>query len=166
MEVRHAEPQDYPSIHSLITLPSVLYWTAELPLTPLEQTCKRLGNSTEGSYVLVACEGPSLVGVLKLSIYAGLRQRHTARLTSVVVHPAHQGRGVGSKLLTTALDLADNWLNLRRLELLAYVDNEKAIALYSKHGFVIEGTMRDSAFRAGQYVDAVLMARINHTTPI
>jgi putative acetyltransferase len=53
-----------------------------------------------------------------------------------------QGKGVGSALMRAALDLADNWLGLRRLELNVHADNERAIALYRKFGFEIEGTHR------------------------
>jgi putative acetyltransferase len=34
-----------------------------------------------------------------------------------------QGKGVGTALMEAALDLADNWLNLTRIELRVYVDN-------------------------------------------
>ena len=39
-----------------------------------------------------------------------------------------QGRGVGTALMEAALDLADNWLNLTRIELEVYTDNAAAIA--------------------------------------
>ncbi len=56
-----------------------------------------------------------------------------------------------------ALDLADNWLNLTRVELTVYTDN--APALYEKFGFGIEGTHRRYAFSDGEYADACSMAR-------
>ncbi len=62
--------------------------------------------------------------------------------------------------MEAALDLADNWLDLVRLELTVYADNAAGIALYEKFGFVIEGTQRLFAFRNGEYVDAYSMARI------
>jgi putative acetyltransferase len=71
-----------------------------------------------------------------------------------------QGKGVGTALMEAALDLADNWLNLKRLELTVYADNAAGIALYEKFGFEIEGTHRCFAFRNGEYVDACSMARI------
>ncbi|SUC78391.1 putative acetyltransferase YhhY [Providencia stuartii] len=36
-----------------------------------------------------------------------------------------------------------------------------AWGLYKKFGFEQEGVMRDYAFRDGQYVDAIMMSRIN-----
>jgi putative acetyltransferase len=58
------------------------------------------------------------------------------------------------------LDIADNWLNLHRLELQVYTDNERAINLYKKFGFEIEGTLRDYAYGDGHYLDAYEMARL------
>jgi putative acetyltransferase len=71
-----------------------------------------------------------------------------------------QGKGVGSALMQAAVDLADRWLNLTRLELEVYTDNEPAIRLYKKFGFVVEGTQARFAFRDGQYVDTYSMARL------
>ena len=71
-----------------------------------------------------------------------------------------QGKGVGTALMEAVLDLADNWLNLTRVELTVYTDNAAGIALYKKFGFEIEGTHRRYAFRNGEYADAYSMARI------
>lgn len=73
---------------------------------------------------------------------------------------AWQGKGVGSRLLGELLDIADNWMNLRRVELTVYTDNAPALALYRKFGFETEGEMRDYAVRDGRFVDVYSMARL------
>ena len=78
------------------------------------------------------------------------------------VHSRHHGRGVGRALLEGLLDLADNWLPVVRLELTVFADNERAIALYRRYGFEVEGTHRAYALRAGRYADVLAMARIRH----
>jgi putative acetyltransferase len=62
--------------------------------------------------------------------------------------------------MSAMVDLADNWLNVSRLELTVYTDNVRAIALYRKFGFAIEGTHKAYALRNGEYVDAHFMARL------
>ena len=62
-----------------------------------------------------------------------------------------QGKGTGTALMQAAVDLADKWLNLTRLELEVYTDNEAAIRLYEKFGFIIEGTLAQHSFRDGRY---------------
>jgi putative acetyltransferase len=124
---------------------------------------KRLSEPPEGLYSLVACVEEEVVGSLSLeNTPTRWRMRHVASL-GMAVRDDWQGRGVGTALMEAALDLADNWLNLTRIELRVYVDNAAAIALYEKFGFEIEGTHRRLAFRNGEYVDGYSMARIaNH----
>ena len=76
------------------------------------------------------------------------------------VHASFQGQGVGSKLVEAVLDLADNWLNILRIEVEVYTDNTPAIALYKKFGFAIEGEARAFAFRDGAHVNAYHMSRV------
>jgi len=58
------------------------------------------------------------------------------------------------------IDLADRWLNLKRLELQVWSDNHRAIALYERFGFEREGLLRADAFRDGAYDDTVAMSRL------
>ena len=76
------------------------------------------------------------------------------------VHDDWQGQGVGTALMEAAIELADRWLGLSRLELTVFADNEAAIHLYRKFGFDVEGTHRRYAFRDGGFADAHFMARI------
>jgi putative acetyltransferase len=76
-----------------------------------------------------------------------------------------QGRGVGKALMAALCDYADNWAGVLRLELTVYADNERAIGLYRKFGFVVEGTHRAYAMRDGRYVDALAMARLHQNPP-
>ena len=59
------------------------------------------------------------------------------------------------------IDLAENWLNLKRLELQVNTDNASAIHLYEKFGFEKEGILRKNAFRDGIYIDAYTMAKVS-----
>jgi len=99
------------------------------------------------------------MGSLAFSVNPLPRCRHSAHLGAVAVHPHYQGRGVGHALMRAAIDLAGNWLNLHRLDLMVFPDNEGAIALYKKYGFISEGVLRDYAFRAGSYCDVITKAR-------
>ncbi len=78
----------------------------------------------------------------------------------MAVHDQWQQQGIGSALVEAAIDLADQWLNLRRLELTVYTDNVPAIKLYKRVGFENEGTLRRFAYRDGDFADAYLMARL------
>ena len=78
----------------------------------------------------------------------------------MAVHDAWQGRGAGYALLSEALNIADNWMDLKRTELEVYTDNERGVRLYKRCGFQIEGTLKQYAYRDGKYVDVFAMARL------
>jgi putative acetyltransferase len=158
--VRHAEPDDYQALHRIFSGPKAIAGTMQLPLPSAEAWRKRLVESPEGLFSLVACVDDEVVGSLGLeSSPTRWRMRHVGSI-GMAVRDDWQGKGVGTALMEAALDLADNWLNLTRIELRVYVDNSAAVALYKNFGFEIEGTHRRLAFRNGEYVDAYSMARI------
>jgi L-phenylalanine/L-methionine N-acetyltransferase len=160
VSIRHAEPDDYEALHRIFSCPRVIEGTLQLPLPSAEMWRKRLSEQPEGTYALVACADGEVVGDLGLETYpTHWRRRHVAQI-GMAVRDDWQGRGVGTALMEAALDLAENWLNLTRVELSVYTDNAAAVALYKKFGFEIEGTHRRYAFRNGEYADAYSMARI------
>lgn len=159
VRVRAATIDDLEAIHEITSTPGVIFGTLQLPYQSKELWRERLSQSTPGNVHLAAEVDGRVVGDLGLHLERSLRRRHVAGL-GMSVHPDSQGQGVGSALLAAAVDLADNWLNVHRLELQVYADNAAAIHLYQKFGFAIEGTLRDYAFRQGQYVDAYFMARL------
>jgi putative acetyltransferase len=153
VSVRHAEPEDYEAMHRIMSGPKAAAGTLQLPLQSAEAWRKRLAEPPEGLFLLVACVEGEVVGNLGLETHPNRpRIRHAGSL-GMAVRDDWQGKGVGTALMGAALDLADNWLNLRRIELSVYVDNSAAVALYKRFGFEIEGTHRRYAFRDGEYSD-------------
>jgi putative acetyltransferase len=160
VSVRHAEPEDYEAMHRIMSAPKAAAGTLQLPLQPAEAWRGRLAEPPEGLFLLVACVEGEVVGNLGLETSPNRpRIRHVGSI-GMAVRDDWQGKGVGTALMEAALDLADNWLNLTRIELRVYVDNSAAVALYKRFGFEIEGTHSRYAFRDGEYVDAHSMARI------
>lgn len=160
IRIRMARPSDAEAFAEIMTQPQVYYGTLQLPHTTPESWRKRLeGNDPNYDYVLVAEVDGKVVGNLGLHRSRRPRNAHVAVL-GISVHDAYQGLGIGRALLTAAIDAADRWLNILRIELEVYTDNGRAIKLYESLGFVIEGRKRMNAFRDGQYVDSYVMARI------
>ena len=160
VSVRHAESGDAEAIHKILSGPQATAGTLQMPLQSVEGVRKRFFSETrEGLYDLVACVEEEVVGYLGLETFSRPRRRRVGAI-GMAVGDDWQGKGIGSALMEAALDLADNWLNLIRLELTVHADNAAGIALYEKFGFAIEGTHRLYAFRDGEFVDAYSMARI------
>ncbi|HEX8844838.1 MAG TPA: GNAT family N-acetyltransferase [Pyrinomonadaceae bacterium] len=159
LQIRRAEPDDSSAIYEMFKSPKVYAGTLQLPYPSREQWRQRLAE-TDGIYNLVAVVGDRVVGMLGVHTFPNRPRRRHVGAIGISVHDEWQGKGVGAALMRAGLDLADNWLNLKRLELEVFTDNETAIRLYERFGFEREGTLRQHAYRDGQYVDAYMMSRL------
>ncbi len=160
LQIRRAEPEDSVALHELHGLQKAYTGTLQLPYPSLADWRKRLAETTEGSYNLVAVVDGRAVGMLGLQTFPNRPRRRHAGTIGIAIHDEWQGRGIGSALVRAGVEMADKWLNLMRLELEVYTDNEAGIRLYERHGFEREGLLRRYAFREGRYVDAYAMARL------
>lgn len=159
--IRRATPDDAPAMVRLFRDPRVIWGVLQVPYDhSVERSRKRILEAPEGTYPLVAEVDGEVVGQLTLHTNPNRPRRRHAGALGMAVSDDWQGKGVGTALMAACVDLADNWLNLRRLELDVYVDNERAIRLYTKFGFEIEGTMREYGFRDGHFIDTYFMARL------
>ena len=166
--VRRASLQDAGAYARIMGDPSVYPGLMQMPYTNEELWRSRLVDSCspgKTDLLLVAELDGTAVGTAGLHPAGpSQRRRHVMSLGISVLGEA-QGRGVGSALMTRLCDYADNWVGTLRLELSVYTDNTKAIGLYQKFGFVIEGTMRGYAMRDGHFTDTHAMARFHPNPP-
>ena len=159
IEIRAAEPSDAEAIHEIMSSPGVIANTMQLPWRSVESHRQWFDQRKSEDHFLVAVVDRRVVGILGLNAVRRPRRNHVATV-GMSVHDDFQNRGIGHALMAAMVELADNWLGLRRIELEVYTDNAAAIHLYEKFGFVIEGTGRDYARRPGGFVDAHFMARL------
>lgn len=148
----------------LEVLPNVL----QVPYTSEEVWAQRLADTSapgKTDLSLVAEIGGEVIGNAGLHPTGlALRRRHCAGLGICVASTA-QGRGVGKALMQALCDYADDWGQILRIELTVFTDNARAIALYRRFGFEVEGTHRGYALRSGRYVDVHSMARLHPSPP-
>jgi putative acetyltransferase len=162
--VRRAEASDYEAIAHHLSDPLVFPGTLQAPHVSPDVWRKRLADMPETDYVLVALADGRFAGFAGLHSTGKSPRRTHAMHLGITVAGAYQGKGVGRRLMQELLDLADNWLNVFRIELTVFTDNARAIALYKQCGFEVEGTHRAYALRGGRYADTHSMARIRPKT--
>lgn len=110
------------------------------------------------SVVLLAELGDQLVGYLELTGGSFRRSRATAYVViGVRAHAA--GRGIGAGLLRQAKDWAAAH-GLHRLELTVMAHNTRAIRLYERMGFTVEGRRSECLLIEDQFADELTMAVI------
>lgn len=163
IEIRAICPEDATQVWALRKMQGVMENILALPderIDFVEGFINGLGEHSHQFVAVVKEDGRELVaGTAGLHTGTG-RQRHSAGL-GIMVHKDFQGKGIGKALMHALIDLADNWLMLVRLELCVFADNEKAIALYEKMGFEVEGKRKMASIRAGEYADELSMSRIH-----
>jgi L-phenylalanine/L-methionine N-acetyltransferase len=167
--IRAAEPEDAVALSALIGSEGVFEGTSQLPMMPVASRLDRFNKVDPAGLMLVACATVSgqeqIVGMIGLHlVQPGLRRAHVRGL-GISVAKNWQGQGIGQLLMEAALHWADHWAGILRIELTVLVDNARAIALYERHGFAREGTMRGHILRDGVYADTLMMARLHPKPP-
>ncbi len=161
--VRRTQEADAPAIAALMNEPRVLRETLQVPHASAEHWVGQIKASQSPSHLqLVVLSSDQVVGFGGLYPPGNSPRTQHQRALAIAVLPSHWGQGVAPMLMRSLLDSADNWLGVSRVHLTVYVDNARAIALYQRHGFDIEGTARRFALRDGVLVDALHMARVQN----
>ncbi len=164
--IRAVTEADMPGINRIYNQPSVRRFTLGLPFESVLSSTRFFDTGTQLRTSLVAC-GPdgTVLGEASLTRNKSPRRAHVAALGLIVAEEARR-QGIARALLTALLDLADNWLNLHRLELDVFANNLAAITLYKSLGFEVEATWRHHAMQDGVLADSLAMARLRPGLPI
>ena len=142
----------------------LLRHSVDLPYMSEDAFRDMINNPPANEHVLIAELGAlsgrkQVIGMARLKVIQRVRRRHTGELT-LIIHPDHQTTAASAVLLEKTLDLADNWLGLRRLQTIVWADDNAAIEMYEQASFTQEATLRHYAFGDGQYIDALMLARL------
>ena len=113
--------------------------------------------ASDNSLFLVAEADGQIVGELNCKGFARRALRHVT-VMGMSVKKECRGQGVGDLLMQRMVEWAKNSNVIRRVELYVFSTNSRAIHLYEKHGFVIEGTRRGFVRRGDEFLDDHIMA--------
>jgi L-phenylalanine/L-methionine N-acetyltransferase len=161
VEIRHVRDDDAAAVQQILEAPHVVRGTMRLPFHAEEFIRERI-RYVEGVTKLVAVREGSVAGYAELVSHPGLaRHRHAGEINMIATHPNHRGKAIGEALMSAMVELADKWLQLSRLSLTVWTNNERAISMYGRFSFAIEGTMPRYVFFEGAFCDAHIMGRLN-----
>ena len=139
----------------------------DLPLAPgefeaqytLERERELLQRWAEGDnalYLVAVAEG-QIIGSLNCLGHHRRAMRHDAAL-GITVRREWRGRGIDSAMLAEAVRWAREGGVIKRIHLEVYARNRRAISLYMRHGFQVEGLHRRTVYQGGEYLDEYTMA--------
>jgi ribosomal protein S18 acetylase RimI-like enzyme len=120
------------------------------------------GNIRNGNPQFVAVNEDEVLGWCDVCRRSNDFFRHCGVLGMGVL-PQYRGQGIGTRLLKATLEDAKT-KDFLRIELEVFATNRNAIALYVKHGFVLEGTRRMAAIIGDEKIDIHVMALIQEAS--
>ena len=163
LTLRSAEEKDAQTmIDYMITTAEETHYLCRYP----EEICRDLEReknfinnilASEDSVWFSVFDGEKAVGNCSVMRHNGnLKLRHRCDL-AIALEQAYCGCGLGTIILTKAIVKARE-LGFEQMELGAYADNERGLALYRKMGFQETGkTLRAFKLKDGTYIDEVNM---------
>lgn len=132
----------------------------ERTTTPAEQRNWLEQRLAKGRDALFAAEvNGVLAGYISLDRGNWRRNAHSGYIV-MGVRQAYAGQGLGRALFEALLAWAAGQPGLHRLELTVMTHNARAVALYQKMGFEIEGLRKHSLQVDGAWVDEYEMAKL------
>lgn len=157
IEVRTSTVDDAGALCSIVNSDAVLWGTLQIPWGSEALWRGRFSDPDAQGLMALADSLPVACGSLHSRVIPG--HLHAWSL-GMSVHADYHGLGIGSRLLKSLLELADEKLAAQRVELEVYTDNPHAQALYARCGFVVEGERQAESWRYDGYANTLAMARL------
>ncbi|MBM7841301.1 ribosomal-protein-alanine N-acetyltransferase [Alkalihalobacillus xiaoxiensis] len=123
----------------------------------IKKTIKDI-KKMETSTIFIAEEGNRIIGYVGIYGSSLRRVKHVGYI-SIGIIEAYCNKGIGYQLLTSSIQFAEE-TELKRLELSVIEENKRAIHLYQKCGFVLEGVRKKAVRINKQWHDEFYMAKI------
>ncbi len=120
-------------------------------------------NSSRVLFAIRAISNPKIIGFVMLKNIQPIHR--WAELGIRIGNAADRGKGYGREATELVLKYAWNQLNLNRVQLSVFANNERAIRAYLAAGFSIEGVQRQAVFIDGNWLDQVLMGVLRPARP-
>ena len=98
-----------------------------------------------------------IIGIVTISIPNKRKNMHVGTL-AIAINNDYCNKGIGRELMSRALDWYNNNPALTRVQLFVRTDNLRAISLYKKYNFIIEGEMRNDTYIDGKFYNVYIMS--------
>ena len=121
-----------------------------------ERAIIREYEAADNRLLLVGLVGEAVVAMLTFGGGPRPRNRHTGEF-GISVRRAYWGRGIASALIDRLLDWARASRVVTKINLRVRTDNVRAIALYERKGFIVEGTIKREIRIGDGYYDHHVM---------
>jgi RimJ/RimL family protein N-acetyltransferase len=161
VRLRPLERVDLPRYQELFSEPEISLHYGELGVPEnLDRLQRRFEagefDTTDRTLLLVIETEGTLIGTMQLKNTENLPSR-SATFGIMIGDPAFLDRGYGTEASTLLLDYAFAVLGYHKINLDLFEYNARALAMYEKLGFVLEGRRRENHWSRGRFWDEVHM---------
>lgn len=163
--IRDAEKSDAPQlIKYLETLTldgegQILEFQEFAPTIEEEEHWIESARANPNELLLTAFYEGQLIGVIDFHQEKRRRLRHAGNIGMGIV-PGWRSSGAGFLLLSNLLEWLEVYSDIELVHLAVLADNTRAINLYQKSGFQIEGVRKKYIkYQNGNHLDEILMAK-------
>jgi len=161
--LRRIEREDIPTFVRWFSDPEVrTFLLVNSPISQAEEEKwfeRKLEEEGSELFAIETLDGKHIGNIELFDIHRIHRQ---AELGVVLGEKSYWGQGYGSDAILALLQFAFQELNLHRVQLRVYEDNERGKRAYEKCGFQLEGRLRDAIYRRGRYYDMLMMGILAH----
>lgn len=157
VRLRPLERNDLHFVHLINNNSNIMRYWFEEPYeayVELVQLYDRHIHDQSERRFIIENSSADMVGLVEL---VEINYIHRRAEFQIIIAPEWQGKQYAECSTRLAIDYAFGVLNLYKLYLLVDKENRKAIHIYEKCGFHIEGELIDEFFVNGVYRDAVRM---------
>jgi RimJ/RimL family protein N-acetyltransferase len=156
VQLRPVEESDYPLIHRWMNHPEVWrHMDYELPYS-LADVRDDIERTRKEGHLFTILVDDRPIGRIGLNQFR--RRDRICSLYMFIGEPEFGGHGFAHDAVVTLLDYAFDRMDLSRIELWTLSDNDRAIRMYRRCGFVQEALLRERSFKEGRWVDHVVMS--------
>jgi RimJ/RimL family protein N-acetyltransferase len=166
VNLRAADARDASIVHHWFNDPAVMRgWGWSASARSLQSVARQLEEwlaqedvlGRPAALIAEALDG-SPVGLVVLRV--DRPEARSFELSLLVGEPSLWGKGIGADMVQTILEACFAGWGVHRVGVRVEEDNDRALALYRRAGFLQEGRMRQAAFRDGRHADILLLSRL------
>src|SRR5699024_1023557 len=154
--IRALEETDLHFVHQLNNEYTIMSYWFEEPYQSLGELQslykKHLLDNSERRFIIE--QDQTRVGIVEL---VEIDFIHSNCEIQIIIDPKYGGKGYAKTAFKMAIDYAFLVLNLHKIYLYVYVNNEKQIHIYKEQNFTIEGTLLEHFYTSGDYSNCHIM---------
>lgn len=111
--------------------------------------------------MFLSFDGDNLEGMVGITYDNKQRKKHIASFVWFYVDKKKRGKGIGKALINKAMEVLSKNKEITKLSLLVVATQNKAIEIYKKNGFEINGTLKKELKIASEFFDVLMMEKVS-----